>query len=31
MIVVAAEDTFSRLGYKGATMAGIAERAGARL
>jgi len=28
MIVVAAEDTFSRLGYKGATMAGIAERAG---
>jgi AcrR family transcriptional regulator len=28
MIVVGAEDTFSRLGYKGATMAGIAERAG---
>jgi len=28
MIVVAAEDTFSQLGYKGATMAGVAERAG---
>jgi AcrR family transcriptional regulator len=28
MIVVAAEELFSQLGYKGATMAGIAQRAG---